>query len=147
MSRARGRVEVLFIEDDLGDVELMVSALKRGEISVNLSVVRDGEEGLAYLKNKEPYPHVKRPELIILDLNLPRMDGREVLKAVKRDESLKSIPIVVLTTSDSESDIKEAYRLGANCFVTKPVELREFTKVASVIESFWCEIVKLPKSA
>ena len=137
-------VEVLLVEDDPGDVELTTEAFKEGKIVVNLTVIEDGVKALAYLRREAPYAGAVRPDLILLDLNLPKKDGREVLRDIKSDEHLKGIPVVVLSTSDAEVDILKTYGLGANCYINKPVQLDQFTKVVRAIEEFWFSLVKLP---
>lgn len=140
----RQLVEILLVEDNPGDVRLTQEALKEGEIPNNLSVVGDGEEAIAFLRKEPPYEDAPRPEIILLDLNLPRKDGREVLSEIKADEDLRSIPVVILTTSEAEQDIRRTYDLHANCYITKPVDLTEFIEVVQYIESFWLNIVRLP---
>jgi CheY-like chemotaxis protein len=137
-------VEILLVEDNPGDVRLTREALREGKIRNNLNVVGDGVEALRYLRREGPYAESTRPDLILLDLNLPRMDGREVLEAVKADPSLRLIPVVVLTSSAAEQDIVRAYDLHANCYVSKPVDLDQFIHVVKSIEDFWFSIVKLP---
>jgi CheY-like chemotaxis protein len=137
-------VEILLVEDNPGDVRLTREALKEGKIRNNLNVVGDGVEALRYLRREDPYAESVRPDLILLDLNLPKMDGREVLEAVKADPGLRLIPIVVLTSSAAEQDIARAYDLHANCYVSKPVDLDQFIHVVKSIEDFWFSIVKLP---
>jgi len=137
-------VEVLLVEDDPGDVDLTKEALAEGKIAVNLHVVDDGVKALAYLRQEGSYAGAVRPDLIVLDLNLPKKDGREVLRDLKNDEALKRIPVVILTTSDAEVDVLKTYGLGANCYITKPVGLDQFAKVVRAIEDFWFSIVKLP---
>jgi len=137
-------IEVLLVEDDPGDADLTREFLSQGKVIVNLSLVEDGVQAMDYLHQKGEYADAMRPDLILLDLNLPRKDGREVLEEVKNDDNLKQIPIVVLTTSDADEDILKSYNLGANCFVTKPVGLNEFAKIVQTIEDFWFTIVKLP---
>jgi len=145
MTASHGRmVEILLVEDNPGDVRLTQEALKDGKIQNNLNVVSDGEEAMRYLRREPPYETSSLPDLILLDLNLPRKDGREVLADVKKDESLKRIPVVVLTTSEAEEDILRTYDLHANCYVTKPVELDQFIKIVHTIETFWFNIVQLP---
>lgn len=139
-------VEILLVEDNPGDVRLTVEALKDGKVSNNLSVVGDGVEALAFLRGEGKYANASRPDLILLDLNLPRKDGREVLAEIKTDEHLKRIPVVVLTSSEAEQDILKAYDLHVNCYITKPVDLDQFIKVVKSIECFWFTIVKLPLS-
>ena len=137
-------VEILLVEDNPGDVRLTREALKEGKIRNNLNVASDGVEALRYLRREGPYAGAARPDLILLDLNLPKMDGREVLQAVKADASLRNIPVVVLTSSAAEQDIVRAYDLHANCYVSKPVDLDQFIHVVKSIEDFWFSIVKLP---
>lgn len=134
-------VEILLVEDNPGDVRLTEEALKEGKVRATLSVARDGEEALAWLRRAGR----KLPDLILLDLNLPRKDGREVLREIKADPHLKSIPVVVLTTSDAEQDIAQAYALHANCYITKPVDLEQFIQVIRAIDDFWLTLVKLPR--
>jgi CheY-like chemotaxis protein len=137
-------IEILLVEDNPGDVRLTVEALKDGKIRNNLNVVRDGVQAMAFLHQQEPYDKVARPDLILLDLNLPRKDGREVLAEIKRTPGLQHIPVVVLTTSDARPDIQRSYELHANCYITKPVDLEQFIQVVRSIEGFWLTIVRLP---
>lgn len=137
-------VEILLVEDNPGDVRLTVEAFKEGKVLNNLNVVEDGEEAMAYLRREGAYADKQRPGLILLDLNLPRKDGREVLKEVKADKSLRYIPVVVLTTSQAEEDVFRSYDLSANCYITKPVDLEKFITVVRYIEEFWLAIVRLP---
>jgi chemotaxis family two-component system response regulator Rcp1 len=132
-------IEILLVEDNPADVRLTQEALREGKVKNNLRVARDGEEALAYLRTT-----TVRPDLILLDLNLPRRDGREVLQEIKNDPKLKTIPVVVLTTSAAEIDIVRTYELHANCYITKPVDLDQFIKVVKSIDDFWLTIVKLP---
>ena len=134
-------ISILLVEDNPGDVRLTVEALKEGKILNQMSVVADGIEAMDFLRNSNTQT---RPDLIMLDLNLPRMSGQEVLVAIKADEALRRIPVVVLTTSDSEQDILNSYDMHANCYVIKPVDLDQFMKVVRSIEEFWLTIVKLP---
>jgi two-component system, chemotaxis family, response regulator Rcp1 len=143
--RALGRpVEILLVEDNPGDVRLTREALREGKVHNNLAVASDGVEAVAYLRKQGEYAKAVRPDLILLDLNLPRMDGREVLAEIKADPILRNIPVVVLTSSQAEEDIVRAYDLHANCYVTKPVDLDQFIRVVESIEDFWFTIVKLP---
>jgi CheY-like chemotaxis protein len=143
--RAASRpIEVLLVEDNPGDVRLTREALRDGKVHNNLSVTPDGVEALAFLRRQGKYAGVPRPDVILLDLNLPKKDGREVLEEVKADPSLRNIPVVVLTSSDAERDIAQAYALHANAYVTKPVDLDQFITVLRSIEDFWFTIVKLP---
>jgi two-component system, chemotaxis family, response regulator Rcp1 len=137
-------IEVLLVEDNPGDVRLTKEALREGKVRNNLHVAPDGVEALAFLRREGPYEDAVRPDLILLDLNLPRKDGREVLSEIKRDDTLRHIPVVVLTSSQAEQDILRAYDLHANCYVSKPVDLDQFITVVKSIENFWFTIVKLP---
>jgi CheY-like chemotaxis protein len=137
-------IEILLVEDNPGDVRLTVEALKEAKVINHLTVLEDGAEALTYLRRQGAYAEAARPHLIILDLNLPKKDGREVLADIKEDESLKRIPVVVLTTSDDEQDVLKSYNLHANCYVTKPVDLERFIKVVRSIEDFWLGVVVLP---
>jgi len=137
-------IEVLLVEDNPGDVRLTREALKEGKVRNNLSVAPDGVEALAFLRRQGKYADAPRPDVILLDLNLPKKDGREVLEEVKADPALRSIPVVILTSSDAERDIVRAYSLHANCYITKPVDLDQFITVVKSIEDFWFTIVKLP---
>jgi CheY-like chemotaxis protein len=139
-------IEILLVEDNPGDVRLTMEALKDGKVLNHLSVVGDGVEALAFLHKEEPYGDAPCPDLILLDLNLPKKDGREVLLEIKEDEPLKHIPVVVLTTSNADKDILRTYELHANCYITKPVDFDQFTKVVRSIEDFWLTIVKLPQN-
>jgi len=145
---ANGRVgmaiEILLVEDNPADARLTMEALKDTKIRNKLIVVEDGVEAIAYLRREGKYAKVARPDLILLDLNLPRKDGREVLAEIKADDYLKRIPVVILTTSKAEQDIVKTYNLHANCYITKPVDLEQFITVVKAIEDFWLTIVKLP---
>lgn len=138
-------LQILLVEDDPADVELTQWSMKESKLSANLRVVEDGIEALAFLRREGKYADAPRPDLILLDLNLPRMDGRTFLAEMRADDGLKSIPVVILTTSEAEEDVVRSYRLGANCYITKPVGLTEFTRVVNSIEEFWFTIVRLPK--
>jgi CheY-like chemotaxis protein len=137
-------IEVLLVEDNPGDVRLTKEALKEGRLLNNLFVVGDGVEALSFLRQQGKYAEAAQPDLILLDLNLPKKDGREVLAEIKGDCRLRRIPVVVLTTSSAEEDILRIYDLHANCFVTKPVDLEQFMRVIKSIEDFWVSVVKLP---
>jgi CheY-like chemotaxis protein len=137
-------IEILLVEDNPADVRLTQEALKEEKLHNNLSVVNDGVEALAFLRREGDYAQAIRPDLILLDLNLPRKDGREVLKEIKNDLNLQAIPIVVLTISEAEMDILESYQLHANCYIIKPLDLNQFSKVVKSIQDFWLAIVKLP---
>jgi len=138
-------VEILLVEDNPGDVRLTREALKEGNIPNNLNVAKDGVEAMAFLRRQGRYAEALRPQLILLDLNLPRKDGREVLAEIKGDGSLKRIPVVVLTTSGAEQDVFDSYDLQANCYITKPIELDSFMETIRSMGEFWLTIVKLPK--
>jgi two-component system, chemotaxis family, response regulator Rcp1 len=137
-------IEILLVEDNPGDVRLTREALLDDKIRNEMAVVPDGVEALAYLRKEGQYKDALRPDMILLDLNLPRKSGLEVLKEIKEDESLRQIPVLVLSTSQAEKDIIQSYDLHANAYVSKPVDLNEFISVIKVIEGFWFEIVKLP---
>jgi two-component system response regulator len=137
-------IHVLLVEDDVGDVELTKAALGDARLKLDIAVVEDGEKAMDYLRGRMPYVGVPRPDVIILDLNLPRKDGREVLNELKCDPVLHDIPVVVLTTSAAEEDIARSYASGANCYVTKPLGFPEFRKVVHSINDFWFTVVKLP---
>lgn len=137
-------VEILLIEDNPGDVRLTIEAFKDAKVRNNLTIASDGVEALEILKKVGRYANAPKPDLILLDLNLPLKDGREVLADIKADEALKRIPVVVLTTSHADEDILKSYNLNANCYITKPVDLDQFLKVVKSIESFWLEVVILP---
>jgi two-component system, chemotaxis family, response regulator Rcp1 len=144
MQKISRPVEILLVEDNPGDVRLTREALKEGKVHNNLSVAYDGVEALRYLRREGEHAEAVRPDLILLDLNLPRMDGREVLAEIKNDPQLRVIPVVILTSSQAEQDIARAYELHANCYVSKPVDLEQFITVVNSIETFWFSIVKLP---
>jgi CheY-like chemotaxis protein len=137
-------IEILLVEDNPGDVRLTREALRDGKIVNNLHVAEDGVEALAFLRKEGKYRNAVRPELILLDLNLPKKDGREVLAEIKADENLRCIPVVILTSSEAEQDIVKSYNLHANCYVTKPVDLDQFISVVKSVEHFWLSVVKLP---
>lgn len=137
-------IEVLLIEDNPGDVRLTMEALRDAKLHNKLSVVNDGVDAMAFLRHEGSYNQSPRPDLILLDLNLPLKDGREVLEEIKNDEDLRRIPVVILTTSNDERDILESYNLHANCYITKPVDLNQFMAIVKSIQSFWFSIVKLP---
>ncbi|HKP74126.1 MAG TPA: response regulator [Longimicrobiaceae bacterium] len=137
-------VELLLVEDSPGDVELTREALDEAKVRNRLSVVPDGVEALAFLRREGPYRDAPRPDLVLLDLNLPRMGGREVLAEIKADPALRTVPVVVLTTSQAERDVLAAYRLHANAYIVKPVDLDQFLGVIRSVEGFWLAVVKLP---
>ena len=144
VSREPGAVQILLIEDNPGDVRLTEEALKEGKVINRLSVVPDGVEAIEYLRKRGDYASAATPDLVLLDLNLPKKDGREVLAEVKQDPELRKIPVVVLTTSRDEQDILKSYDLHANCYITKPVDFEQFIRVVRAIEDFWLSVVKLP---
>lgn len=137
-------VKILLVEDDPGDVELIRQSFKESRGLVDINHVPDGQECMDYLNQEGPYKESVRPDLILLDLNMPRKDGREVLKEIKQDQKLRKIPILILTTSDADADIDKSYDLGANCFITKPIEFEEFKRVVDRVTDFWFSVVKLP---
>ncbi len=143
--KKRGRpVIILLVEDNPGDVLLTEEALQEGKVCNDLYVAEDGMEAIAFLRREGKYEDMPRPDVILLDLNLPRMDGREVLAEIKADPDLKRIPVVILTTSSADEDILKSYDLHANCYITKPVDLDQFIEVVKSVEDFWFTIVKLP---
>jgi CheY-like chemotaxis protein len=147
MNEKRGikPIEILLVEDSPGDVRLAKELFKETKVLNNLHVVGDGAEAMTFLRHQgQKYANVSRPDLILLDLNLPKKDGREVLAEIKSDEKLMNIPVVILTISEAEEDILKTYNLHANCYITKPIDLNQFTKVVKSIENFWLSIVKLP---
>ncbi len=138
-------IEILLVEDNPGDVRLTREALDEGKVLNKLTVAQDGVEAMAILRQEGPHANAPRPDLIVLDLNLPKRDGREVVAEIKRDPKLKSIPVVILTSSLAEQDIIKTYNLGANCYITKPLDLDQFLGVVKAIETFWLTVVKLPR--
>jgi len=139
-------VIILLVEDNEGDIVLTVEALREAKIHNKVIVVRDGEEALSYLYREGKYADAEMPDIIFLDINLPRIDGKEVLTKIKNDDRLKFIPVVILTTSDSENDIMESYSNHANCYITKPVDFNKFLQVVNMIKDFWITLVRLPTS-
>lgn len=137
-------IEILMVEDNPGDVRLTREALKGSKVLHRLNVVEDGVAALEFLRREPPYEDAPRPDIVLLDLNLPKKDGREVLSAIKADPALRSIPVVILTTSQAEEDVLRAYNLNANCYVTKPVDFDQFMRIVRTIEEFWLNIVTLP---
>ena len=137
-------IEILMVEDNPGDVRLAMEALKEGKVRNHLHTVSDGEEALAFLRRQGPYAQVPRPDLILLDLNLPKKTGQEVLAEIKEDPDLRRIPVVILTVSEAEADILKTYNLHANCYITKPVDLDRFIEVVKSVEDFWLTVVMLP---
>jgi chemotaxis family two-component system response regulator Rcp1 len=142
---AQRTVEILLVDDNIGDVVLTKEALKGAEFPNRVSVVRDGCEALEFLRRTGKFANASRPDLILLDINMPRKNGCEVLEEIRSDEDLRLIPIVILTSSEAEDDIRRSYELGANCFVTKPADLDEMVRVVQAINHFWITIAKLPR--
>jgi CheY-like chemotaxis protein len=147
MVKSNGPVEILLVEDNPGDERLTREALKEGKVYSNLYWVKDGVEALEFLRRKGRYAESPRPDIILLDLNLPKKDGREVLQEIKTDDNLKRIPVVILTTSKAEEDVLKTYNLHANCYVTKPVDLEKFIVVIKSIDAFWLTVATLPNGA
>jgi two-component system, chemotaxis family, response regulator Rcp1 len=145
IGRGNAPIEVLLVEDSPGDVRLTKEAFRSANPSIHLHVATDGVEAMAFLRHERPHVQAPRPDLILLDLNLPKMDGREVLAHIKKDEGLKGIPTVILTTSDAEVDIVKSYELQANCYLNKPVQLEAFEALVKNINEFWLRDAKLPK--
>ena len=139
-----GAIQILMVEDSLEDIEITTEALKDAKVRCNLHAVRDGVQAMAYLRRQGEFEDATRPDVIFLDLNMPRMDGRQVLEQIKSDPELQTIPVVVLTTSEADEDILKAYELHANCYITKPVDMKQFIKVVRSIEDFWFTVVRLP---
>jgi two-component system response regulator len=140
-------IEILLVEDSPSDTDLTVAALAAAKVCNRLSIVEDGVQAMEFLRRQGGYAEAARPDLILLDLNLPRKDGREVLAEIKADDKLKRIPVVVLTTSQAEKDVLQAYTLQASCYVTKPVDFQRFLEVVQAVEGFWLTVVKLPSEA
>jgi two-component system, chemotaxis family, response regulator Rcp1 len=138
-------IEILLVEDNPGDVRLTEEALREGKVKNRLHVARDGVEAIEFLRRQGKFANATRPDLVLLDLNLPRKDGREVLAEIKNDPDLKMLPVVVLTTSSAEADILRTYSLHANCYIQKPVDLDQFVQVVKSIDDFWLTVVRLPK--
>jgi chemotaxis family two-component system response regulator Rcp1 len=138
-------MHILLVEDSVPDIELTLEALADGKVANHVAVCRDGVSALAYLRREGEYEGAARPDLVILDLNLPRMNGHEVLAAMQADPSLRRIPVAVLTTSAAEADVVQTYDLGANCYLTKPIDLEQFMRVVQAVDDFWLGIVRLPK--
>ena len=138
-------IDVLLVEDSAGDVRLTQEVLRDANRRIHLHIAFDGDEAMAFLRHEGVHAHAPRPDLILLDLNLPKMDGRQVLAQIKADDNLKTIPTIILTTSDAEVDILKSYQLQANCFLSKPVQLDEFEKLVQSINDFWLTKVKLPR--
>lgn len=144
MFRKSEPIEILMVEDNPSDVRLTVEAFKDAKVFNNMSVAKDGEEAMAFLRKEGKFSDAPRPDLILLDLNLPKKNGREVLEEIKNDGSLKRIPVVILTTSEDEKDILRAYDLHVNAYIKKPVDLDQFIKIVEAVEDFWLSVVKLP---
>ena len=139
-------IEILLVEDNLADIRLTKEAIRESKIANNLNIVKDGVDAIDFLKNKGKYSNATRPDLILLDLNLPKINGFEVLNKIKQDSDLKRIPVVILTISDNHEDLLRAYDLYANCYVNKPMDITEFYKIVKSIGNFWFTIVKLPEN-
>lgn len=139
-------IEILMVEDNPGDVRLAQEALKESKVRNNMSVVWDGEEAISFLRREGKYSDSPRPDLILLDLNLPKKDGTQVLADIKEDPHLRRIPVVILTTSEADRDILKTYDLHANCYITKPVDFDKFVEVVKAVDNFWLTIVRLPPS-
>ena len=139
-------IEILLVEDNPGDARLTREAFSQGSVPTNMHHARDGEQGIAFLRRQDGYQDAPTPDLVILDLNLPRRGGREVLEDIKTDPALKQIPVIVLTSSQAQEDVLHSYRLHANCFITKPGDLETLIHVAQSIEEFWFKLVRLPSS-
>ncbi len=137
-------IDILLVEDSMGDARLAQEAMRESKVRNTIHHVQDGVEAMEFLRRKGKFKGAPRPDLVLLDLNLPRKDGREVLREIKEDEALKRIPVVILTISREEEDVLKTYNLHANCFITKPLDLDQFLKVVRAIENFWLTIVKLP---
>ncbi len=137
-------IEIMVIEDNPGDIRLIEEVFKDAQIKNNMQIAQDGEKALEMLRNKGEHSQDTRPDLILLDLNLPKMDGRELLKEIKEDENLKCIPVIILTTSNAQEDIIETYKNNANCYINKPFDFDQFIRVIKTIEEFWLNTVKLP---
>lgn len=146
MSEARQRFEVLLVEDNPGDVFLTQEAFREGHMPLRLCVVGDGEEAMRYLRRESPFEEAIRPDLVLLDLNLPKKDGRELLAELKADSELRHIPVIILTTSESRQDVWRAYKLHANCYLTKPIEVEHFIRKIKSIEDFWLTVARLPSN-
>jgi two-component system, chemotaxis family, response regulator Rcp1 len=146
MMRTQIPVEILLVEDSPEDIDLTKEALEQGKMKINLHTAIDGVEAMMFLRKLEKYTKVPTPDLILLDLNLPKKDGREVLAEVKMGESLKHIPVIILTTSKSDEDLLVSYKNYANCYITKPLDFKSFEEIVRSIEEFWFTIVKLPKN-
>ena len=140
-------IQILLVEDNEGDIVLTLEAFKEIKVKSNIAVVKDGVEAIEFLKKQGQYAGRTLPQLILLDINMPKLNGIEVLEFIKKDETLKKIPVVMLTTSSAESDIAECYEKSANCYITKPLDFGKFLNVVEAIESFWFTVAQLPKTA
>jgi CheY-like chemotaxis protein len=141
------KINILLVEDSRADARLIAEVFAEEKISVDINVVKDGEEAMAYVRKEGAYENSFRPDLILLDLNMPKKDGREVLAELKADESFKSIPVVILTTSQAEEDVLKSYELQASCYVTKPIDLEKFVKIIRSLDNFWFSAVKFPENS
>ena len=139
-------IKILLVEDNAGDVRLTQEALKTGKVPHTMEVVKDGEQAMNFLHKNPPYTDAFTPDLILLDLNIPKKNGQEVLEEIKKDKKLKSIPVVILTTSSSEQDVLQTYANHANCYITKPVDFEQFINVIKIIDDFWLSVVKMPEN-
>lgn len=146
MSQASPPFEILLVEDNPGDVFLTQEAFREGRMPLRLSVVWDGEEAMRYLRHEAPFEHASRPDLVLMDLNLPKKDGRELLAELKQDDDLRHIPVIILTTSESHQDVWRAYKLHANCYLTKPIQVDSFMRKIKSIEDFWLTVARLPSN-
>lgn len=138
-------IEILLVDDDEGDIKLTRRALEKDKLRINIHVARDGAEAMSFLKKEGAHAASPKPDMILLDLNMPRKDGRQTLGEIKSNDDLKDIPIIILTTSASHEDVVKSYKDGCNCFVTKPVDLKQFTKIIQTLKEFWFAVVKLPQ--
>ena len=145
MKNTEEPIHILIVEDNPGDARLAVEALTERGITNNISIVKDGVEAISFLRKENDFKESKRPDLILLDLNLPKMNGKDVLAVIKQDAELKRIPVIILTTSEAEQDISSTYELQANCYITKPVGFDKFIDVIQSVENFWLSVVKLPQ--
>ena len=139
-------MQILLVEDSLPDIEMTLEGLAEAKVANQVTVMRDGESALAYLRREGEHADAPRPDLVILDLNLPRVDGHEVLAAMREDPALRRVAVAVLTTSSAEADVVRTYDLGANCYLTKPVDMEQFMKVVQAVDDFWLGLVRLPRS-
>jgi two-component system, chemotaxis family, response regulator Rcp1 len=145
MQSSSRSINLLLVEDDPGDVELTREGLRSARVEVNMHVVDDGDKALQYLRKQGPYRDASRPDMVLLDINMPKMNGKDVLREIRKVEALKDIPVVILTTSEAEADITDCYRLGANSYITKPVGYDAFSRVMAELENFWFKTARMPK--